>query len=361
MPPVSASSPLDKQANEGGAIDDDTLFGDEVEGEDNPFVMGGFADMFGEDFLGLRELGIASELGVSSLSVPKKLLRPKGRMGPGSSLPYVELLIFFGSFTHRWCLYLPYRSKPTEPPPPFPPPPPFAPLESTRVESEVIGLLRPFYKSRFDALAQSQATPPKAPLPTADGATTIGDPSTSQSIPIIPGQLSQPPLPFPTLSQPSVQQPTQPQPPTVLFLLDDVPTPAQTKMGPLGQIAGGKSTNAATKKKQKKEKDPSSSGAGGGGVPGVVSGLVGGGMNGVINMNVGNSGGIQQMTVSGPQPGNVGGTIGVMQASTMGQAGTPGHAPGEAPVVAKKRGGPGRGKKGKMSDLASRVVIATAS
>jgi hypothetical protein len=128
-------------------------------------------------------------------------------------------------------------------------------------------------------------------------------------------------------------------------------------MGPLGQIAGGKSTNATTKKKQKKEKDPLS---GGGGVPGVVSGLVGGGMNGVINMNVGNGGSVQQMTV-GPQPGNVGGTIGVMQASTMSQAGTSGHTPGDAPVVVKKRGGPGRGKKGKMSDLASRVVIATAS
>jgi hypothetical protein len=146
----------------------------------------------------------------------------------------------------------------------------------------------------------------------------------------------------------------------VLFLPDDVPTPAQTKMGPLGQIAGGKSTNATTKKKQKKEKDPASSGTGGGGVPGVVSGLVGGGMNGVINMNVGNGGGVQQMAV-GPQPGNVGGTIGVMQASTMSQAGVSGHTPGDAPVVVKKRGGPGRGKKGKMSDLASRVVIATVS
>jgi len=85
-------------------------------------------------------------------------------------------------------------------------------------------------------------------------------------------------------------------------------------------------------------------------------------MNGVINMNIGNGGGVQQMTVAGSQPGNVGGTIGVMQTSTMTQVGAPGQAgtPGDAPVVVKKRGGPGRGKKGKM-DLASRVVIATAS
>ena len=88
-------------------------------------------------------------------------------------------------------------------------------------------------------------------------------------------------------------------------------------------------------------------------------------MNGVITMNVGNGAGVEQMTVAGSQPGNVGGTIIVMQTSTMNQTGIPGQAgtTGDAPVVMKKRGGPGRGKKGKKGkkDLASRVVIATAS
>lgn len=85
-------------------------------------------------------------------------------------------------------------------------------------------------------------------------------------------------------------------------------------------------------------------------------------MNGVINMNVGSGGGVQQMTVVASQPGNVGGTISVMQTSTMTQTGTPGQTgtTGEAQIVVKKRGGPGRGKKGKM-DLTSRVVIATPS
>lgn len=357
---------MTRQTNETGVIDDDALFGDEVEGDENPFVMGGFADMFGEDFLGLRELGIASELGVSSLSVPKKLLRPKGaRTGAGSSLPYVDAFLVFYLVVRSSVVppFASYRSKPMEPPPPFPPPPPFVPLEPTRMEDEVIGLLRPFYKSRFDALAQSQVTTPKPPPPTTDGVTAAGGPSGSQTMLSIPGQFSLPSLHFPTLPQPMVQQPTQPQSPPALVLPDDVPTLAQTKMGPLGQIAGGKSTNAAAKKKQKKEKEPvSSTTGGGGGVPGVVSGLVGGGMNGVINMNVGTGTSVQQMTVAGSQPGNVGGTIGVMQASTMTQAGAPGQTgtTGDAPVVVKKRGGPGRGKKGKM-DLASRVVIATAS
>lgn len=282
-------------------------------------------------------------------------------MGAGSSLPYVELLLVFYPFAHLSEVFvLPCRSKPTEPPPPFPPPPSFVPLESTRMEDEIIGLLRPYYKTRFDVLAQSQVAPPKPPLSITGGITAVGNPPTSQTT-AVQGQMFQPLIPFPTLPQPPAPQPTQPQSPTVLILQDDSPNTAQTKMGPLGQISGGKSTNATTKKKPKKEKEPTTSGTGGGGgVPTVASGLVGGGMNGVINMNVGNGGVVQQMNVAASQPGNVGGTIGVMQASTMTQAGcSQTGTTGEAQIV-KKRGGPGRGKKGKM-DLTSRVVIATAS
>lgn len=232
------------------------------------------------------------------------------------------------------------------------------------MEDEVIGLLRPYYKSRFDTLAQTQVVTSKPLSSTADGVTAVGGPSAAQHVPSIPGQLLPPPFPFPTLLQPqAATQPTQSQSPAVLALPDDVPTLAQTKMGPLGQIAGGKSTNAAAKKKPKKEKEPAlpTSGGGSGGIPGAVSGLVGG-MNGVINMNVGGGTSVQQMTVTGSQPGNVGGTMVVMQTSTMTQAGTSGQSgtTGDGPVVMKKRGGPGRGKKGKM-DMTSRVVIATAS
>ena len=70
------------------AWDDDALFGaEEDEEEEGEFVMyvlhlypvhhfltslrGNFADAYGEDFLGLRELGIAAEFGLSSLSIPK--------------------------------------------------------------------------------------------------------------------------------------------------------------------------------------------------------------------------------------------------------------------------------------------------
>ena len=52
----------------------------------------------------------------------------------------------------------------------------------------------------------------------------------------------------------------------------------------------------------------------------------------------------------------------MIQTSTVTHAGAPGQtgSTGDAPVVAKKRGKPRRVRKGKK-DLASRVVIATAS
>jgi hypothetical protein len=40
---------------------------------------GGFTENFGDDFLGLRELGIADEFGLSSLSIPKRLWTGKGK------------------------------------------------------------------------------------------------------------------------------------------------------------------------------------------------------------------------------------------------------------------------------------------
>jgi hypothetical protein len=43
------------------------------------FCRGNFADALGDDFLGLRELGIADEFGMSSLTVPKKLLKGKNK------------------------------------------------------------------------------------------------------------------------------------------------------------------------------------------------------------------------------------------------------------------------------------------
>lgn len=51
---------------------------------------GDFADVLGEDYLGLRALGIAAEFGLSNLSIPKKLL--KGKKGQNKPTAFV---VFF--------------------------------------------------------------------------------------------------------------------------------------------------------------------------------------------------------------------------------------------------------------------------
>ncbi|KAA1476547.1 hypothetical protein DENSPDRAFT_867330 [Dentipellis sp. KUC8613] len=168
------------------APDDDALFGNEDdEEEESAFVMGQFTEDIGEDFLGLRELGIAAELGLSNLSIPKKLLKGKHKAKNASAI-----------------------AKPTEPPPPYPPPPPFIPLDSTNVDNQ-IGLLKPYYHQRLAAYASAHPPPP-APYPGA------------------------PPPPAP-----------------VLVLPDDPPNPAQSKIGPLGQVLKTSPSAGTTKKKQK--------------------------------------------------------------------------------------------------------------
>jgi transcriptional activator SPT7 len=107
------------------AIDDDTLFANEDdEEEESAFVMGQFTDDIGEDFLGLRELGIANEFGLSSLSIPKRLLKGKKNAKPNAT------------------------AKSAEPPPPYPPPPSFVQLTAESVKNQ-IGLLRDYYERRL--------------------------------------------------------------------------------------------------------------------------------------------------------------------------------------------------------------------
>ncbi|KAF4620397.1 hypothetical protein D9613_001187 [Agrocybe pediades] len=225
-------------------LDDEGLFEEEDDEEAGVLAMGEFADMLGEDYLGLRELGIAAELGLSNLSIPKKLL--KGRKGQNK----------------------PTAAKPTEPPPPYPPPPPFIPLTAGKVEDQ-IGLLKGYYQARFVQLAAAQApTPSQPPQP--------GAPIPAPAAPALPGpSLAGPTLPpsntLPGTSVPPPAPPAAPpvpQPPQInpdLVLPDELPSSAQMKMGPIGQIvkSGAGSGGAAKKKEKEKPKE----GAGSGSVP----------------------------------------------------------------------------------------------
>ncbi|KAI0325865.1 hypothetical protein GY45DRAFT_1374421 [Cubamyces sp. BRFM 1775] len=208
-----------REATAEEAWDDDALFRMEGEEEDGEFVMGHFAESFGEDFLGLKELGIADEFGLASLSIPKRLLKGKGKVKEGPS-----------------------AAKPTEPPPPFPPPPPFIPLDSTMVDNQ-IGLLKPYYQSRISELSTSHIPPP-APQP--------------------PSELGMPPAPPPgafPASAPSLGPPTGPPPPVpgaeapVVVLPDDAPSPSHAKIGPLGTVSKA-APAASTAKKKSKAKPP---------------------------------------------------------------------------------------------------------
>ncbi|RDB25280.1 hypothetical protein Hypma_007354 [Hypsizygus marmoreus] len=201
-------------------LEDEGLFDEEDEEDAGALAIGDFADALGEDYLGLRELGIAAEFGMSSLSIPKKLLKGKKGRGVGAAA----------------------AAKPIEPPPPYPPPPPFIPLSADKVDDQ-IGLLKPYYQGRFAALHQPSVAV-VAPLPG----------------PSIPG--------YGTTPHP--QSHPQPQAPsTNLVLQDDAPNPAQVKMGPLGQIIKGGVAGGGSKKKKGANNASGGGGGGGGGGAGV--------------------------------------------------------------------------------------------
>jgi transcriptional activator SPT7 len=182
------------------------------------FCSGNFADAIGDDFLGLRELGIADELGMTSLTIPRRLLRGKKDRAAAAA-------------------------KAAEPALPYPLPPPFIPLTSDKVEDQ-IGLLRPYYESRFAALAPSYPPQPlleaapmegiiKLELPDATQRTHGLEPQPSEAISAGNG-ISEPPDPLALI---------------VLTLPDDQPQLIHTKMGPLGQI---NKVSAATTQSKKK-------------------------------------------------------------------------------------------------------------
>ncbi|TFK33829.1 hypothetical protein BDQ12DRAFT_727456 [Crucibulum laeve] len=233
-----------RESTAGEVLEDEGLFESEDEEETGALAMGDFADMVGEDYLGLRELGIAAEFGLSNLSIPKKLL--KGKKGQNK----------------------PIATKPTEPPPPYPPPPPFIPLNSTKIDDQ-IGLLKTYYQSRFSALsAANAAAPPPPPLPPLPGPSFTMPRPPNLPGPSMPYGMHPPPLQGPSIPNGILQTPAPipaasstvhpPPPPAILTLPDDTPHLPQTKMGPLGQIVRGVNVGA-TKKKAKVDAPPPTS------------------------------------------------------------------------------------------------------
>jgi transcriptional activator SPT7 len=197
-----------REATQVEVLDDDALFaGEDDEEDESAFVMGGFSDSLGDDFLGLRELGIAAELGLSSLTIPKKLLKGKSRGAAGAAI----------------------EAKPKEPPPPYPPPPSLLPITSKNVGDQ-IGLLRPYFQMRLAALV---------PPGTFQGLPYL-PPGPQFGLPPPPGV---PPLPYVPSSSGEFTR--------VITIQDDAPAPAQAKLGPLGQVLKTGAAAGAVKKKNK--------------------------------------------------------------------------------------------------------------
>lgn len=105
------------------------------------FVGGDFAEELGEDFFGFKALGLDSEFGMSSLSVPLHLLHAKihrSYPGPITSAPTTEI---------------------------FPPLPPPEPVTKENLQ-EQIGLVRNFFLAKLHAnddepLLEDEELPPK--------------------------------------------------------------------------------------------------------------------------------------------------------------------------------------------------------
>lgn len=265
-------------------LDDDAFFNSDQEEEDG-LAMGTFADALGEDFLGLRELGIAQELGLSSLSVPKRLL--KGKKGVPGNIQWVVFFFRMRPLLTVYFFLLLRRAKPAEAPLPYPLPPPFLPVTSKNVEDQ-IGLLRPYYHQRLASLTVTAPVPLGASVPGMPGVSAA--PGTqgmhNLTIPGLPPLPPPPPLHFPSrLPGPGVPIPTpaalpasrfpsassgiplpdQPSPGPVVSLPEDPPNPSQSKLGPIGQVVKPSTASAAIKKKAKgKEGGATGAGAGGG-------------------------------------------------------------------------------------------------
>ena len=208
---------------------------------------GEFADVLGEDYLGLRALGIAAEFGLSNLSIPKKLL--KGKKGQNKPTALVFFLLFLG-YIRLTC----DRSAiPSEPPLPYPPPPPFVPLRAGDIDDQ-IGLLKPYYHNRIALLAASSA-PPIAVHPAPLPGPMLG-PSPLSTNPSLPPTPTLPPGNQSTshsnmTNAPPPSAPVQAPPPPDLILPDDVPNPSQLKMSPIGQIMKSSGASGGAKKKGK--------------------------------------------------------------------------------------------------------------
>lgn len=107
-------------------------------------ISGNFADELGEDFLGLRDLGIAREHGMDSLSVPTSIFY--GRKKRQEQIHgYVSLYPLPPLF------WKPLITSRKEEGPEYPPPRPFLPLTNSTWQNQLPNLFHAFFNARQEA------------------------------------------------------------------------------------------------------------------------------------------------------------------------------------------------------------------
>lgn len=148
----------------------------------------------GEDIYGFQASGIASEFGLKSLVVPKRLLRPKAKTASNDEC------VFISSYDVSESDILFYSGAATEAEK-YPAPPAFAALETKRIDDQ-IGILRPYYHHRIAALIPPVPLPPPVQL--------LAPPPPVITAPLI--VMAKTPTPEPT--PPASQEPMNVSPPT---------------------------------------------------------------------------------------------------------------------------------------------------
>jgi transcriptional activator SPT7 len=239
--------------------------------------------------MGLKDSGIAAEFGLVSLTVPRRLWKPKKVVAAKQRSVRTPCLRF--TFTLAISVDATEAVR-------YPPPSPFIPVQTKGINKH-IGLLRHYYHDRITKLALPAKLPTPPPPPTQEPAppTPVAKEPTPPSAalaPVVPAfvfdpynpsalaiggssatavawsppssappppapvaeEVPQPPAPVVPMGPPPALGPTPGVPPPIPAPLelpptleDDLPDPARVKVGPLGQIQQI-SASAALKQKR---------------------------------------------------------------------------------------------------------------
>ena len=114
------------------------------------FVSGDFADDFGEDFFGFRELGLDKELGLASLAVPLHLLQNRMHSAHQSQNQRYKFTSIAPLLHTHTSLTIKSSNMSSNLPSALPPPAPLTPITIDNIDNQ-IGLVQQFFRDKLAA------------------------------------------------------------------------------------------------------------------------------------------------------------------------------------------------------------------